>query len=589
MYERAAEDEDFRESLLTAARNDFAFFCNAFLYVQEPRKRKGRPQVAPFILWDFQEDYAAETIDAIGVFESLHTRGHDLGCDKSRDMGVTWVTLAVFVWHWWAMPFNKLMVVSRAQELVDQADDPDCLFEKMRFMIRRLPAWMQKEKKTRSQKGTWRTKKNQIKNLENGSVLTGTATTKDIGRGGRSTAVFVDEFASFNEQGKGTDEAMWSATTAHTDCRIVVSTHKGAATLFFELKDRGDMRWTTLIWWRHPDKSRGMYVNHEGEKRSPWYDEEEKRCANIRERKQEIDCDPMGSKTQFFDDDLVKSHMRVYVRDPFGHHRIRFDLDTSEFYGIQDVEKGSEFLKTWCDLDSNGYPPLGRYGVSADIAVGTKDESGRGYSNSCAVAVNLETGVKVAELIRHGVRPEEFAAEVMAMGRMFCDPGGSPAYLIWEKNGPGEQFGHQVMQIGYSPIYFMTDEERLVQKQSDRPGWQSNAKNKTVLLGRYARSLALGTFINRSIQALRECGYYTQDASGDVMHEKAKATNDPTQARANHGDRVIADALANKLVELIGVRVNKDEQEQAKQVIPLDTFQSRREQYNREQQDEYAW
>jgi hypothetical protein len=42
---------------------------------------------------------------------------------------------------------------------------------------------------------------------------------------------------------------------------------------------------------------------------------------------------------------------------------------------------------------------------------------------------------------------------------------------------------------------------------------------------------------------LRECREYIFQASGSVEHSRSINTIDPTGARDNHGDRVIADAL----------------------------------------------
>ena len=83
----------------------------------------------------------------------------------------------------------------------------------------------------------------------------------------------------------------------------------------------------------------------------------------------------------------------------------------------------------------------------------------------------------------------------------------------------------------------------LARKQSDTPGWFSTKEGKLSLLGDYRKALASGEFINRSYQAIREAREYVFTATGSVEHARSINTVDPTGARENHGDRVIADAL----------------------------------------------
>jgi hypothetical protein len=63
-------------------------------------------------------------------------------------------------------------------------------------------------------------------------------------------------------------------------------------------------------------------------------------------------------------------------------------------------------------------------------------------------------------------------------------------------------------------------------------------------LGEYAVALRNGEFINRSIEALRELGEYVHMPNGDITHIKGHNQLDPTACGENHGDIVIADALA---------------------------------------------
>src|SRR3990167_2045362 len=74
------------------ARVDPVFFINNYLKTYDPR-----PEAAPhhldFKLYPFQEQYVTELVDAI-------TNGYDLFDEKSRDMGASWLALAVRFWFW---------------------------------------------------------------------------------------------------------------------------------------------------------------------------------------------------------------------------------------------------------------------------------------------------------------------------------------------------------------------------------------------------------------------------------------------------------------------------------------------------------
>jgi hypothetical protein len=55
-------------------------------------------------------------------------------------------------------------------------------------------------------------------------------------------------------------------------------------------------------------------------------------------------------------------------------------------------------------------------------------------------------------------------------------------------------------------------------------------------------------FINHSLPALDEMLHYVHMPDGSIEHDRAKSTMDPTAAGENHGDRVIADAVAWRAV-----------------------------------------
>lgn len=105
-------------------------------------------------------------------------------------------------------------------------------------------------------------------------------------------------------------------------------------------------------------------------------------------------------------------------------------------------------------------------------------------------------------------------------------------------------FAKVVVDLGYRKFYRRRNETRMVKKKSDEPGWYTTAVTKKILLGDYARALRTGAFINPSAEAIKECREYVHHTTGDIVHSHAATSYDPTQRGDNHGDIVIADALA---------------------------------------------
>ena len=192
----------------------------------------------------------------------------------------------------------------------------------------------------------------------------------------------------------------------------------------------------------------------------------------------------------------------------------------------------------WITLTKNNegvfIPPVDRtYVIGVDVSAGT------GNSNSTFSTIDKATGEKVMQYVNSYIRPEPFAVQGVAFAKWFND-----AKLVWESNGPGRQFGDKVRDLKYTNVYFRRREESMSRKTTDIPGFASTKEAKLVLLGRYGEALESGRFINRSADALNECLEYIFAQNGGVIHSQEETAEDPSGARANHGDRVIADALA---------------------------------------------
>ena len=508
---------------LRCARDPF-FYSDTFVYTFDPRLTSNL-RIIPFILYEFQEDALMKIIDAIcGTPER---DPHDILIKKSRDMGASWVNLLAFehLWHFFGMYNFKFL--SRKEDLVDATDDPDSLMWKIDFIHVYLPGWLLPQIERKSMN---------ITNIDNGSVIVGESTNKRAGRGGRQSAMLLDEFAAVEH---ATAASILSATADVTNCRILNSTPEGASGGFFnrhESMPKEDI--ITMHWSIHPVKNKGLYFDKDGKPRSPWYDAECKRRDNPVEIAQELDIDFAASDYMFFHSEMLTRVKRRDIMEPVERGTLVFNDHVMS--DIHFVRESRGKLLIWVRLDYRTQEPAIRnYVIGADISAGT------GSSNSVLSVGDPTTKEKIAELAIDNLGPHEFARLAVALAKWFHD-----AKLCWEINGPGLAFSKEVRRLEYGNVYYRENPQEWYRrgKQSNKAGWHSSKETKRVLLTDYRSALGSGLFTNPSQAAMDECSFYIEMSTGSLEHSKSQRTEDPTGARDNHGDRVIADALCSMMM-----------------------------------------
>lgn len=332
------------------------------------------------------------------------------------------------------------------------------------------------------------------------------------------------------------------------------------------------MRKLVLHWTQHPDKSPGLYRYDKDANaikvldrdftyapdfdfvyteapaggprpglRSPWYDRECFRKGSPRAVAMDLDIDPGGSVAQVFNPLTIRSLIGQYAVAPYWEGDILFDRDSGRPGGLTPLPGGP--LKIWARLDEGKFPEA-PYGAGADVSTGS------GTTNSCFSAVNRITGEKVLEYATPHCAPEIFALICTALCWSLKDAGGEPALFAWEHDGPGMVLGKQVLAVGYRHVYYRQGHLTLTGgKVSEQPGWYPSNDQKTLLIHEYRAALDSRRFVNRSEVALKECLHFRYTSSGIIEHSGESGGDDPTGARVNHGDRVIADALSCKMLK----------------------------------------
>ena len=163
------DNRELQQEMVNASSRDFLFWINTFVWTFDPRKQN---PVVPFMTWEFQDDAFKILDKGIGK--------HDMLIEKSRDMGASWMILTLFTHRWLFYPMQSFLMVSRKEEYVDKSGDYKGLFQKVDFILDRLPSWMVP---------VYTRNKLHLKNEENGSSIDGESTNGDVGRGDRRTAM----------------------------------------------------------------------------------------------------------------------------------------------------------------------------------------------------------------------------------------------------------------------------------------------------------------------------------------------------------------------------------------------------------------
>lgn len=218
-------------------------FINDWGMTFEPRNPEiGLPAVVPFLLFPKQAEFVTWVVE--------RWRGREDGLtEKSRDMGVSWLCVAVAVWLWRFHPGTVVGFGSRKEEYVDKIGDPKSLFWKARQFIMLLPV----EFRPRGYDERRDAPHMRILNPENGSAIVGEAG-DNIGRGNRTSVYFKDESAFYEHP-----DAIDAALSQTSNCKIDVSTPNGNGNPFYRKRHAGRIPVFTFHWRDDPRKDDKWY------------------------------------------------------------------------------------------------------------------------------------------------------------------------------------------------------------------------------------------------------------------------------------------------------------------------------------------
>jgi len=485
--------------------------------------------------------------------------------EESRGVGMSWMLLLAIAHRFQFGPSpTSFLLLSRNEDMVDKKGDPDCLFWKLEQIFEWQPEWLLP-----------RIEQVHLlfRNMDTNATISGESTTGKGGRGGRKTLVAPDEFAHV-EAPKDTE--LVSSIAFVADSVIYSSTPNGASNEFYRKRNQPGMEVVTLHWSLNPEYSAGLYTSVDGKLkildteykyplgypfiidgeyplRSPWFDA---KCQDLGSRRlilQELEITYHGSGSEAFDADVL-TRMEREARPPLLRGRLTYEPISCRPTGF--VENPTGELQLWVSVDAHGMAM-----TNSDCVIGCDISRGTGATKSCASVVNRATGEKIGSYKTAHRAPHEFAEDVVALCRMFPGAQKTGAYLIWEANGPGQNFGDSVGKLHYGRVYFHRQEDQINKKSTKKPGFWSVAKTKNFILDNLNRAYSRGTFLNRCLEDISEARQYKVQPGNILEHIRASLAEDPANARENHGDAVIADALANHLLEITAQKPKEEKPE----------------------------
>lgn len=175
ILDRAKNDHELQQIIVQLCKSDPVYFFNMRLWTYNPRLE---PYHFAFVTYPYQNDFIRNQIKWIHQWE-------DARYEKSRDMGFSWLMLWISV-RWFLFAWRSGLIGSYKQDYVDTQWDMDSHFERIRYMMERLPDWM----KQKDMISKYMNLSSAINNID----LSGDSG-KNFGTGWRRKYVRLDEFS----------------------------------------------------------------------------------------------------------------------------------------------------------------------------------------------------------------------------------------------------------------------------------------------------------------------------------------------------------------------------------------------------------
>lgn len=231
LNKRLTDDAKLRTQFMQYYRTHCIEWINDWAITFDPRNEPPVPKLMPFILFPRQREFVEFVL-------SCWRDKEDGLCEKSRDMGITWICCAISVWLWIFHSGSTVGWGSLLAHNIDDRGNPKSIFLKIRQIIAYLPPWMRPPHYDER----WHAPSMKILHPSKkwASTIIGEGG-DNVGRGGRTSIYFKDESAHYERP-----DAIEAALSENTNVQIDFSSVNGTNNPFYRRRMAGE------IW--HPDK-----------------------------------------------------------------------------------------------------------------------------------------------------------------------------------------------------------------------------------------------------------------------------------------------------------------------------------------------
>lgn len=510
-------DRELRARVYELCRRDPIYWINSYCWTKDPKEPF---KLIPFITYeDFQDSAILELVDAI-------QKGYDIGIEKTREVGASWIVIYVFLWFWLFHPNSDFLVGSRKEDVVDKRGDPSTLFEKMRIALGNLPSWMLPPGfNIEDDALTMR-----IINKSNGNSLIGESANPFFGSGGRCKAVLMDEFSKWDPS---IAESAWTSTADVTRCRIPVSTPLGSGNKFASLMQGTDtkIKKLTLHWTLHPIKSKNSYrLEPNGEKipinnpkeafrqwsmnrdvvrnglkggviRSDWYDSECNRRSDS-EIAQELDISYLKSGSPFFDMAAVNKQKKWSL---IKRQTPNMGIPWGNYIQGKIVEIDGKYSFIETDVDAwVSIMELPKSYITYVLSADTSEGLSKG-DESCGIVRDRYTRNPVA-FVSGLYPPEDFAKKIFLLGKFYNDAINAP-----ENNNHGYSVCRDLELMGANLYYTKREETPEGVVPTRKRGFTTSPANRNVILDQMEEEIRKNVVELRHPKLIDQCKTFVRN------------------------------------------------------------------------------
>ena len=289
----------------------------------------------PFFLWSYQKELILKLQEMEAGSEEI-----EFLVDKPREMGITWVICAFFLWRFLYTPNYSAFILSRTEVEVDDGTRTcdGSIFGKIRWMLDRIPKYMIPESyQKKVSRGTTTDMNLRLINPTIGASLTGSSTNASAGRSRRYTTIFVDEIFYIERFSE-----VFRSLQSVSKIKIFASTVKyGRAFEDFKKTLEAKGHYMSLNWQDHPFKDK------------EWYDAMVLKAEMMNDPDILREVNPtyaVSSKSQYYPG-IAKARLESFEYDPQRPLYISIDLG-----GKQDLSVG-----IWWQFDGVWFKCLDSY------------------------------------------------------------------------------------------------------------------------------------------------------------------------------------------------------------------------------------